>query len=125
MQRKDGMIDIDSVSREEVEVAVYELNLLDEAIKEDVFYTRDPGIATMLLCLGCELVKIKFCKQMIYGRRSPQRVVNFGFRGHDDTFRFAVKSKLNIQSSATYKNINIGEYHCYSGIVKTILFSFM
>ena len=119
------MQDVDSASREEIESVVHEIDLLNEAIKLDVFYTRDPNDAAMLLCLGMELVKIKFCKQMIYGKRSPQRVVHFGFRGHDETFKFVIKSKLNVQSSLLYKNINAGELRMYQGIVKTVLHSMM
>ena len=119
------MQDIDSVQREEVESVVYEIDLLNEAIKEDIFYTRDPNDAAMLLCLGMTLAKIKFCKQMVYGKRTPQRVVHFGFSGHDDTFRFVIRSKLNVQSSLIYKNINAGELRMYQGIIKTTLHSMM
>jgi len=116
---------IDTIPREEIEAAVHEIDLLEEAIKNDIFYTRDPNDAAMLLCLGMQLVKIKFCKQMIYGRRSAQRVVHFGFAGHDDTFKFVVKSKLNIQSSLRYQNVNAGELRMFQGIIKTVLHSMM
>jgi len=119
------MQDLDSVPREEVESVVHEIDLLEEAVKTNVMYTRDPNDAAMLLCLGSELAKVKFCKQMVYGRRAPQRVVHFGFVGHDETFKFVVKSKLNVQSSLLYKNINAGELKMYQGIIKTILHSMM
>jgi hypothetical protein len=119
------MQDVESIPREEIEAVVHEIDLLNEAIACDIFYTRDPNDAAMLLCLGMELVKVKFCKQMIYGKRSPQRVVHFGFKGHDETFSFVVRSKLNVQSSLKYKNINAGELRMFQGIVKTILHGMM
>lgn len=118
-------MDLDKVPREEVEELVYEITLLNECIKDDVFYTRDPNDAAMLICMGMELVKIKFCKQMIYGKRNSQRVVHFGFSGHEETFKYVIKSKLNTRSSKEYQNINAGELRMVQGIIKTILHSMM
>lgn len=116
-------MDTDEIPRELVTGVFYEIELAEEAIKDDVFYTRDPNDAAMLLCYQKKLVKIKYCKQMVYGRREPQKVVHFGFAGHDEIYKFVVNSKLNMQSSLVYTNVNVGELRHYNGLVKSILHS--
>jgi hypothetical protein len=121
------MQDLSSVQREEVLEQIHEITIVEEAINDDICYVRDPNVAAMLCCLGKIIVRIKLLKSVRFGLNKPpaQKIVMFGFKGHDEVYAYAVKAKLNSRSSTDFQNINIGEYLMVSNVLKTIIHSFI
>jgi len=117
------MYNIRDVPREEVQNIVSEVTLSTEAIEQDICYIKDPNVAAILLCLGKILIKIKIAHHARFGNKPPQRIIAFGFDGHDDCMAFAINAKLNLQPSTQMRNVNIGEYTHYLSTLKTIIHS--
>jgi len=113
-----------SINRSETEsVVISELQLVTEAIEGDYFSTRDPHVAALLKCFGQTLVRHRTIL-VRYGRREPQRVVEFQFCGHDKVFKMAQAALMDIRSSLVVQNVNVGEFMAQLRNIKTIILSF-
>jgi hypothetical protein len=99
-----------------------EIQVVDEALAGDYFSTRDPNIAALCMCFGQKMYKYRVLL-VKYGKREPQRVVEFQFAGHDKIFKVATNSLLDIRSSITVQNINVGEFLAHLRNIKTVILS--
>jgi len=101
---------------------VTDVQLLEEAVDEDMLYIRDPNDVATLLCHGLQVGRVRV---MIvrFGNRDPQRVVLFGFIKRDQAIGKILQLKLNMQSSLDAPNINIGQYQRWQAVLKTHIFS--
>lgn len=99
-----------------------EIQVAEEALTGDYFSTRDPNIAALCMCFG---QKMKLYRVLLvkYGKRDPQRVVEFQFAGHDKVFKVATNSLMDIRSSITVQNVNIGEFLAHLRNIKTVILS--
>jgi len=116
--------DLKDIPREVIDHVVSDIDLFDEAIRDDIFFTRDPNVTAMLLCLQQRMVKVKQLRRGRFGNRAPQKIVVFGFAGHDRVFRFATNAMLNVRSSIETQNINVGELKIFTNIIKTMIHGF-
>jgi len=110
---------------EEIGEVLSDLEIAEIAIGENVCYTRDPNDAAMLLCYGKKLVRVKIYKRARFGNRSPRRVVMFGFLGHDDVYRAAIRAKLTYRSTKDYQDVCFGEHQKYLSQIKTLIHSYL
>ena len=108
--------------RHETITTLTEIELLKEALDGDYFSTRDPNIAAICMCLGQKMHKYRVVL-VKYGRRDPQRVVEFQFLGHDRIFQAVSSMMMDIRSSSIIQNICIGEFLTHARNIKTIILS--
>lgn len=101
-----------------------DIELLDEAIADDIFYTRDPNDAATLMCYGFKIMKVQVAR-VTFGNRKPQKVVLFGFDGHNKTYKTVMRIKLNLRPSIEDPNINIAQFKIYMEILKTAIHSYI
>lgn len=104
------------------EVVLTELELAKQALAGDYFPTRDPNVAALCMCYGNPIYKYRMI-QVTYGKRQPQRVVEFQFKGHDRVFKAVASSMLDLRSSLVVQNVSIGEFLANLKNVKTIILS--
>jgi len=98
------------------------IRLVSEAIDGDYFSTRDPNVAALCKCFGQTMTGHRTVL-VRYGNRSPQRVVEFQFAGHDKVFKAATMALLDIRSSQVIQNVNAGEFLAHLKNLKTIILS--
>jgi hypothetical protein len=103
---------------------VTDVQLLEEAVVDNILYIRDPNDVAVLMCYGYRVVRVRL---MIvrFGNRSPQKVMLFGFSEREDVLSRILKLKFYPQSSLQSPNINIAQFNQNISVLKTAIHSYV